>query len=73
MDKKTQLNVWYVVVAIFAILMFQNWWSASRQVQVIPYSKFEELLKDGQIEEVYGLDAPDTGSLLRVLAEITAR
>ena len=53
MEKKTQFNVWYILIALFAILVFQNWWAASRQVEVIPYSQFEELLKAGEIEEVY--------------------
>lgn len=53
MEKKTQFNFWYVIIAMAVILMIQNWWAASRQVELIPYSVFEELLKDGQIEEIY--------------------
>ncbi|MFQ5936090.1 MAG: ATP-dependent zinc metalloprotease FtsH [Acidiferrobacterales bacterium] len=45
--------MWYVIIALFAVMLFQNWWAASRQVEVIPYSQFEELLKTGDIEEVY--------------------
>jgi cell division protease FtsH len=52
MEKKTQLNVWYIIFALFVIVLFQNWWVASRQVEVIPYSQFEELLKNNEIEEV---------------------
>jgi cell division protease FtsH len=52
MDKKTQLNLWYVLLAVLAVLMFQSWWSGVREVEVIPYSRFEELLKAGDIEEV---------------------
>ncbi len=53
MEKKTQFNVWYAIIAMVVILMIQNWWAASRQVELIPYSQFEELLKAGQIEEIY--------------------
>ena len=53
MDKKTQINFWYVMLAVFGILMFQDWWTASRQVEVMPYSRFEELLAKGDIEEVF--------------------
>jgi cell division protease FtsH len=53
MDKKTQINLWYALLALLAVLMFQSWWSGVREVEVIPYSKFEELLKAGDIEEVY--------------------
>ncbi len=53
MDKKTQINLWYVLLAVFGILLFQDWWTASRQIEVLPYSRFEELLADGMIEEVF--------------------
>ena len=53
MDKKAQLNLWYVVLAMMAILLFQTWWNGGRQVQVMPYSEFEKLLDAGQVEEVY--------------------
>jgi cell division protease FtsH len=52
MEKKTQLNVWYIIFALVVIVLFQNWWAASRQVEVIPYSRFEDLLKNNEIEEV---------------------
>ncbi len=53
MENKTQFNVWYIILALFAILLFQNWWAASRQIEVIQYSQFEELLEARKIEEVY--------------------
>jgi cell division protease FtsH len=52
MEKKTQFNFWYLLIALSLVWLFHNWWSTSREVKVIPYSQFEELLKDGQIEEV---------------------
>jgi cell division protease FtsH len=52
MERKTQLNVWYIIFALVVIVLFQNWWAASRQVEVIPYSRFEDLLKNNEIEEV---------------------
>jgi len=53
MEKKTQFNVCYIILALFVILLFQNWWAASRQIEVIQYSQFEELLEAGKIEAVY--------------------
>ncbi len=41
-----------MVIALFAILVLHEWWAASKQIEVIPYSTFEELLKAGQIEEI---------------------
>ncbi|MEZ5653552.1 MAG: ATP-dependent zinc metalloprotease FtsH [Burkholderiaceae bacterium] len=52
MDKKAQINFWYAILAMFAILMFQQWWTATRQIEVLPYSRFEQLLDQGQIEQV---------------------
>jgi len=52
MDKKTQLNVIYMIVALLVITFFQ-YWLAERPVKVLLYSEFEQLLKDKQIEEVY--------------------
>jgi cell division protease FtsH len=52
MERKTQLNVWYIIFALVVIVLFQNWWAANRQVEVIPYSRFEDLLKNNEIEEV---------------------
>jgi len=55
-EKKTQFNIWYLVLALFGIMLFQQWWHTSREVEVIPYSRFEQLLKDGKIEEVFVRD-----------------
>ncbi len=52
MDKKFQINLWYAIAAIFLIVLFQGWWAASQSVEPIPYSRFEELLRDGGIAEV---------------------
>ncbi|MGE0684220.1 MAG: ATP-dependent zinc metalloprotease FtsH [Candidatus Binatia bacterium] len=53
MDKRTQLNVMYAVIALFVIMLFQHYWVAERPVKTLLYSEFEQLLKDKQIEEVY--------------------
>ncbi len=52
MDRKTQVHVWYVIVAVFAILLLQSIWAQNRQVEQIPYSEFQALLQGGQIAEV---------------------
>jgi cell division protease FtsH len=52
MNKKTQLNMLYVGIAVLVILVLQSW-LAQRGVEVIPYSEFEQLLKDNEIKEVY--------------------
>ncbi len=52
MDKKQQFNIWYAVVAMAAILLFQGWWTTYKTVEPISYSEFLELLKKGDIDEV---------------------
>ena len=55
MNKSTQLNLWYVVGALFALMLFQSWYTA-RNIEVVPYSQFKHLLEEGQIQEVYVRD-----------------
>ncbi|MDD9917461.1 MAG: ATP-dependent metallopeptidase FtsH/Yme1/Tma family protein, partial [Rhodospirillaceae bacterium] len=52
MEKKTQINVWYVIAAIWAIVLVQQWWSHSQSVQTIPYSEFQTLLRDNKIVRI---------------------
>ncbi len=52
MDKKHQINLWYAFIAMMLVLMFQSWWTTYRTVEQIPYSQFEQYLKDGRIEEI---------------------
>ncbi len=51
MDKKNQLNLWYVFAAFGLLMLFQAWWTAAN-VERLPYSEFMKQLKDGKIEEV---------------------
>ena len=52
MEKKHQFNLTYLFIALFLLLMFQSFWASYNQVATIPYSKFQELLKDKKIENV---------------------
>jgi cell division protease FtsH len=51
-DKKTHINFWYIVLAVLALLAIQQFWAQSQQVETIPYSEFQQLLKDGKIAEI---------------------
>ena len=53
MDKKTQVNFWYAVFALIAVLLLQGWWAEARRTEIIPYSEFEALLRQGQIDEIF--------------------
>ncbi|MEM5581100.1 MULTISPECIES: ATP-dependent zinc metalloprotease FtsH [Alphaproteobacteria] len=52
MDKKHQINLWYAFTALMLVLMFQSWWTTYKTVEQIPYSQFEQYLKDGKIDEI---------------------
>jgi cell division protease FtsH len=52
MEKKTQINIWYVIAAIWAVVLLQQWWSDRQAVQTIPYSEFQRLLQDNQIAKI---------------------
>ncbi len=52
MDKKAQINFWYIIIAIFGILIIQSMYSQYTKVEPIPYSRFHELLDQGKIAEI---------------------
>jgi cell division protease FtsH len=63
MDKRTLVNIAYLIFAFFAIMMVQQWWHQVQTVEVVPYSQFEKLLADNQISEVVVSDQTVTGKL----------
>jgi cell division protease FtsH len=52
MEKKHQFNLTYLFIAMFLLLLFQSFWASYSQVETIPYSRFQDLLKDKQIAKV---------------------
>ncbi|WP_298960199.1 ATP-dependent zinc metalloprotease FtsH [uncultured Roseibium sp.] len=52
MEKKHQINLWYAFAAMMLVLLFQSWWTTYKNVEPIPYSQFEQYLKDKKIEEI---------------------
>ncbi|NIQ95467.1 MAG: ATP-dependent zinc metalloprotease FtsH [Desulfuromonadales bacterium] len=52
MDRRMKINLWYVILAVFGIIMLQNFWSQAQHVETIPYSEFEQYLEDGRLSEV---------------------
>jgi len=62
-DRRIQINGWYLVAAVLAILAIQQWWIGSHQVETIPYSQFEELIDAGKIQSVRVTDKYITGTL----------
>ncbi|MGE5336773.1 MAG: ATP-dependent zinc metalloprotease FtsH [Gemmatimonadota bacterium] len=52
MEKKTHINVAYLIFAILAVLFLQNLWVSYRTVEPLPYSEFIAQLKQGNVAEI---------------------
>jgi cell division protease FtsH len=63
MNKNMQMNIWYVIVAVFALLFFQNWWIAQRGIETIPYSQFQSLVNEGQVKDAHVSSRQISGTL----------
>ena len=63
MEKQTQFNIWYFVLAALAVLWVADAWKQFRQVEPIPYSEFQNLLKAGKVKEIAILDNYIQGTL----------
>jgi cell division protease FtsH len=56
MDKKVQYNLWYVLAAVFGILLLQTIWQGYQQVEPLPYSQFQAYLRDGKLDDIVVTD-----------------
>lgn len=52
MNKKNQINFWYVIFAILGVLLVQNLYTQYNKIKPIPYSQFQTLLERGEIAEI---------------------
>jgi cell division protease FtsH len=51
-EKKTQINIWYILAAVLAVLLLQDFLTAARQIETLPYSEFKRLVAEGKVAEV---------------------
>tara|TARA_Y100001933_G_scaffold241705_1_gene268673 strand:+ start:6405 stop:8258 length:1854 start_codon:yes stop_codon:yes gene_type:complete len=51
-EKKTEFNIWYWILAFLAVILIQDIVAGYRSVAPISYSQFERYLADGQIASV---------------------
>jgi cell division protease FtsH len=68
MNNKTRFNVGYAIAAIFAVFVIQYFISAASQIAVIPYSEYQELLKQGKVATVAISDRTVQGTLKEPLS-----
>ncbi len=52
MDKKVRFHVGYVFIALLGVLLLHDRWVVYRSVETIPYSQFQQFLRDGKVSEV---------------------
>ncbi len=52
MDTKTKFNIWYVIIAIWGIIILHEAWQAFTQIKEIPYSQFQSYLRADRIDEI---------------------
>jgi len=69
MDKKSQINLIYFVLAFLALILVQVWWNGTKQVETIPYSEFQQFLEDGRVAEISVADTYIRGRLTSPLPD----
>jgi cell division protease FtsH len=73
MERQTQINLWYFVLAALAVIWLHSLWVESRTVEPITYSEFQRYLKEGRVEEVVIRENTVEGKLKEPLADGRAR
>jgi cell division protease FtsH len=52
LERKTQINLWYLIIAILAVIWIRDAWIASRDVEPVAYSEFLRMLEQGKVSEI---------------------
>ncbi len=73
MEKHVQWNIWYVVIAIIAMIAFNDALRSWREVQPLAYSEFLEQLDAGNVEEIRVSTDRIEGTLKRPLPDGRSR
>src|SRR5512134_816621 len=63
MNKKISFSIWYVILAIWAVILVHDFISAPQRIEELPYSEFKTLVADGQVAEVAVSNQSLTGKL----------
>jgi cell division protease FtsH len=51
-ERKTQINLWYLMIAVLAIIWLRDLWVTSQEVEPLAYSEFLQMLEQGKIDEI---------------------
>ena len=63
MEQKTKFSIWYVVFAMWGVLIVHNYLSTQFAPQIVPYSEFLQAMRDGRISEAVVSEGRITGRM----------
>jgi cell division protease FtsH len=63
MDKKSNFNAWYILIAVLAILIVQAIFQQAQQTEYLPYSQFRAYLEQGKVDELVITESRIVGTL----------
>jgi cell division protease FtsH len=52
MTPQNRFNLFYLMLALLGVLVLQDVWSRTQAVATLPYSQFQSLVREGQVEKV---------------------
>ena len=52
MNRKARFNLFYALLALLGVLVVQDLFARSQAVATIPYSQFQALVRQGDVEKV---------------------
>ena len=50
--KEHQINFWYIIAAVMAVMLIQDLLYQPTHIKTIPYSEFEQLADQGKITDI---------------------
>ena len=63
MDKTTNFNAWYVMIAVVAILIVQAIFQQTQKTEYLPYSQFQSYLQSGKVDQLVITETRIIGTL----------
>jgi cell division protease FtsH len=63
MDKKSNFNAWYIVIAVLGMLLLQAVFQQAKQTEPLPYSEFRKYLEQGKLDDLLITETRITGKI----------
>ncbi len=63
MEQKTKFSIWYVVFAMWGVLIVHNYLSSQFAPQIVPYSEFLKAMREGRVPEAVVSEGRITGRM----------